>query len=187
MMKFKLLAGAAMAAVFAAGSAAAAEPGWYGAVDLGYHWPEGIKADSSNLGANGNKYTWRFNQEDDWVGFARLGYQFNEHWRVELEGGYRPGDIESVRGGNTNSIFGLCTPGIVRTTAAPNCGSPNGKIESWTAILNGIYDFNTGWVIDPFIGAGVGVNHVNMLVDGQFSNVTGVVTGGGGTNPPIQN
>jgi OOP family OmpA-OmpF porin len=60
-MKFKLLAGAAMAAVFAA-SGAVAQVGWYGAADIGYHWPEGIKADSSNLAANGIKYTWRFNQ-----------------------------------------------------------------------------------------------------------------------------
>ena len=185
-MKFKLLAGAALAAVFAAGSAAAAE-GWYGAVDLGYHWPEGIKADSSNNAANGIKYTWRFNQEDSWAGFARLGYQFNNHWRVELEGGYRPGDIESVRGGTTQAVLGLCTAGVVRTAAAPNCGAPDGKIESWTAILNGIYDFDTGWVIDPFIGAGIGVNHVNMRVDGQFSNVTGVVTGVAGANPAFQN
>ena len=133
-MKFKLLAGAALAAVFAAGSAAAAE-GWYGAVDLGYHWPEGIRADSSNLAANGIKYTWRFNQQDDWAGFARLGYQFGDHWRVELEAGYRPGDIDSVRGGTTQAIVGLCTPGVVRTTTAPACGSPDGKIESWTAML----------------------------------------------------
>ena len=74
-MKFKLLAGAAMAAVFAA-SGASAQVGWYGAIDLGYHWAEGIKGDSSNLAANGIRYTWRFNQEDDWAGFARLGYQF---------------------------------------------------------------------------------------------------------------
>ena len=85
-MKLKLLAGAAVAAALVA-SGASAQVGWYGAVDLGYHWPEGIKADSTALAANGIKYTWRFNQEDDWTGFARLGYQFTDHWRVELEAG----------------------------------------------------------------------------------------------------
>ena len=185
-MKFKLLAGAAMAAVFAA-SGAAAQVGWYGAIDLGYHWPDGIKADSSNLAANGIKYTWRFNQKDDWAGFARLGYQFTDHWRVELEAGYRPGDIQSVRGGTTQAIVGLCTPGVVRTTAAPVCGSPHGKIESWTVMGNVIYDIGPDWVIDPFIGAGVGVNHISLTTDGQFSNVTGVITGPAGTNPAIQN
>ncbi|MCE2987711.1 MAG: hypothetical protein LW830_07635, partial [Phenylobacterium sp.] len=35
-MKFKLLAGAALAAVTIASGASAREVGWYGAVDLGY-------------------------------------------------------------------------------------------------------------------------------------------------------
>jgi opacity protein-like surface antigen len=52
-MKFKLLAGAALAAVFAA-SGASAQVGWYGAVDLGYHWPDGIEGSSSNNAANGS-------------------------------------------------------------------------------------------------------------------------------------
>ena len=58
-MKFKLLAGAALAAVFAATGASAQSSwshdwstwnniGWYGAVDLGYHWPDGISGSSSN-------------------------------------------------------------------------------------------------------------------------------------------
>src|SRR5579862_4709256 len=145
-MKFKLLAGAAVAAVLAAsGTAAVAETylplGWYGAIDLGYHWPEGIKADSSNLAANGIKTTWRFNQQDDYAVFARLGYQVADHWRVELEAGYRPGNINSVRGGTNQAISGLCTSGVVRTAAAPTCGSPDGKIESFTLMGNVIYDF----------------------------------------------
>ena len=64
-MKFKLLAGAALAAVFAASGASAQVAGWYGAVDLGYHLPEGIEADSSNNGANGQAYNWDISQEDD--------------------------------------------------------------------------------------------------------------------------
>jgi opacity protein-like surface antigen len=70
-MKFKLLAGAAMAAVFAASGASAQEVGWYGAVDLGYHWPEGVDAESSNNAANGNPYNWDVNQEEDWAALAR--------------------------------------------------------------------------------------------------------------------
>ena len=130
-MKLKLLAGAAMAAAFAA-SGAAAQEGWYGAVDLGYHWPDQFEVTSSNNAANGSPYAWELNQEDDWAGFARLGYQLNDHWRVELEVGYRGGDIDSVRGGSNQSIIGLCTPGVTRTTAAPACGSPDGDVTSWT-------------------------------------------------------
>ena len=105
-MKFKLLAGAALAAVFAASGASAQEVGWYGAVDLGYHWPEGIEGDSSNNAANSQPYSWDFNQEEDWAGFARLGYRLSEHWRVELEGGYRSGDIGKVRA--VSGPNGLC-------------------------------------------------------------------------------
>src|SRR5690606_23051297 len=106
-MKLKLLAGAALAAVVAASGASAQDTGWYGAVNLGYHWPEGIEADSSVNAANQAPYQWDFNQEEDWAGFARLGYQITPHWRVELEGGYRPGDLESVRGdASKNAVLG---------------------------------------------------------------------------------
>src|ERR1700709_583952 len=107
-MKLNLLAGAAIAAAFVA-TGASAQVGWYGAVDLGYHWPDGIKGTSSNNSATGNPYIWDFNQEDDWAAFARLGYQLTDHWRVELELGYRSGDIDSVRGGTNQAIVGLCT------------------------------------------------------------------------------
>ena len=56
-MKLKLLAGAAMAAACVA-SGAAARDGWYGAVDLGYHWPTEFKVTSSNNAANGSPYAW---------------------------------------------------------------------------------------------------------------------------------
>ena len=52
---------------------------------------------------------------------------------------------------------------------------------------NVIYDIGPDWMIDPFIGAGVGVNHLELTTDGQFSNVTGVVTAQAGANPAIQN
>ena len=182
-MKFKLLAGAALAAVCAA-SGASAQDGWYGAVDLGYHWPQGVEAKSSNNGFNGTPYAWTFDQKKDWAGFARLGYRLSDNWRVELEGGYRPGDMESVRGGTSNSILGLCTPGVVRTAAAPTCGAPSGKMEAWTVMGNLLYDFAPNSVLDPFVGVGVGVNHVKLNTLGQFSNVTGTISA---TNPALQN
>ncbi|MCI3135408.1 outer membrane protein, partial [Phenylobacterium aquaticum] len=184
-MKFKLLAGAALAAVFAASGAAAQEPGWYGAVDLGYHTPEGAEMTSSNNSASGAPYNWDLTQKDDWAGFARLGYQLNDHWRVELEGGYRAGDVQSFRGSSSQAIIGLCTPGVLRTAASPNCGAPSGSMASWTVMGNVIYDILPDSAINPFIGAGVGVNHLKAdSVVGQFSNVTGTISA---ANPGIQN
>src|SRR5213592_425487 len=149
-MKFKLLAGVAMAAACAA-SAAAAQEGWYGAVDLGYHFPREYDTTSSNNAPiSGQPYSWEFNQEKDWAGFARLGYQLNPHWRVELEVGYRGGDIDSIRGHNNQSVVGLCTPGVTRTTSAPACGKPDGDVTSWTVMGNVIYDILPDSVIDPY-------------------------------------
>jgi OOP family OmpA-OmpF porin len=180
-MKFKLLAGAALAAVFAAWGAAAQDTGWYVAADVGYHWPDAFEMTSSGT----PKASWNFNQKEDWTGFARLGYQFNPHWRVELEGGYRPGDIDSIRGSANQTIQGLCAPGVIRTAASPNCGSPTGNIDSWTLMGNVIYDFMPNSTFDPFFGAGVGINQVKLNnVVGQFSTVPGVISA---SNPAYQN
>ena len=187
-MKFKLLAGAAMLAAFAAtGASAQAPTGFYGAVDLGYHKPEGIDAESSNNAPDGRRYDWNFSPEDDFTGFARIGYRLSPQFRLELEGGYRGGDIESVRGTPraANYPIGLCTQAVIRTTANPNCGSPDGSIDAYTFMANAIFDLNfiTFQRIVPFIGAGVGVNRLNADVIGQFSNV-GPITA---TNPAFQN
>jgi opacity protein-like surface antigen len=183
-MKFKLLAGAALAAVTIASGASAREVGWYGAVDFGYHWPMGIDATSSNNAANGKPYDWKLNQAEDWSGFARLGYQVSSNWRVELEGGYRPGDIESVRGGASNAILGLCTAGVVRTAAAPNCGSPAGSLKTITVMGNVIYDILPDSALNPFIGVGVGINQTKAdTIVGQFSTITPVGPAATAANP----
>ena len=179
-MKFKLLAGAALAAVFAATGASAQDTGWYGAVDLGQHWPEGMETATTN----GSAYRWNFNQANDWAGFARLGYQFDANWRVEMEGGYRPGDLDSVRGNTANAVLGLCTPGVVRSAGASACGAPTGDMQSYSLMANLIYDIAPDAVISPFIGGGVGINHVKLETLGQFSNVPGAINA---ANPAYQN
>src|SRR6202007_381494 len=90
-MKIGLMAGAAIAAAFAASGASApmAQPGWDGALDLRSHFPLTPHYKSTGSSPDAQLYNWRFNPKDDWTGFVRLGYRFNPHWRVELEGGYR--------------------------------------------------------------------------------------------------
>ena len=52
-MKLKLLAGVAVAGLFAAGAASAEPDGWYGAIDAGYHIMDGgINAESQTTGNN---------------------------------------------------------------------------------------------------------------------------------------
>ena len=159
-MKLKLLVGGAAAAFAMSAGAASAEPdGWYGAVDAGYHIMEdGINAESSTNGSN-----WVYEVNDGWAAFARLGYRFNPNWRVELEGGYRSGDIGTVRA--VSGPQGLCN----FTPATGPCFSPEGDIESATLMANVIYDIGGEyWGIRPFVGLGVGVNRVSIDTVGRL-------------------
>ncbi|HKR86782.1 MAG TPA: outer membrane protein, partial [Phenylobacterium sp.] len=181
-MKFKLLTGAALAAIFAASGAAAQTDynpvGWYGAVDAGYHWPETSEFNSSG----GSSFD--IKADSDWTAFARLGYQVNSHWRIEGELGYRNGDLKSVINSGGPGPVALCSPRVIRSAAAPACGGPDGSENAWTLMANVIYDIMPQSAIDPFIGAGVGAARVKLKANGQLSNVPGVISG---TNPAIQN
>ena len=73
-MNTKLLAGAALAAVFAASGASAADPGWYGAIDLGAHHTYGVNAFASDNDGDTFGGSLKTNSYD-WAGFVRLGYR----------------------------------------------------------------------------------------------------------------
>ena len=168
-MKTVILATSAAAALALSAGAASAEPnGWYGAVDAGYHHMDrDMVMESTTTGNN-----WKFEVNDGWAAFARLGYRFNPNWRVELEGGYRSGDVGKVRAVTGNN--GVCNI----TPATGPCYSPEGDIESTTLMANVIYDFGFEyWGIRPFIGAGAGVNHVSTDVLGRHRNNRAVAFG----------
>ena len=155
-MKVKLLAGVAMAGLFTAGVANAEPNGWYGAIDAGYHTIGTIETIDQPGAPFGPQFD--FEVEDDWAAFARLGYRFDQNWRVELEGGYRSNDIESVDNPNAGIPTGVCQVG----PAAAACTLPDGEISAATLMVNMIYDFGSeGDALRPFIGMGAGLNRVN--------------------------
>ena len=158
-MKTIVLASSAAAALALSAGAASAEPnGWYGAVDAGYQWIDDINAESSITGAN-----WNYEINDGWAAFARLGYRFNPNWRVELEGGYRSGDIGTIRA--VTGTQGLCN----LSPATGPCNSPEGDIRSVTLMANVIYDFGyEAWGVRPFVGLGAGANHVDVKTAGAL-------------------
>ena len=167
-MKLHLLAGAAIAAlaVVATGAAAEQAPGWYGALDLGYNSLSKYKARSTGNMVDGGPYVYDVTTDDDWAGFARLGYRYTPNWRVEFEGGYRPGDINGAHGFPRTypteaglKDTALCTVGVIRTANDP-CGSPGGKFDQTTFMVNVYYDIMPESSFHPFIGAGVGRDHV---------------------------
>ncbi|MDB5472022.1 MAG: hypothetical protein JWR84_3582 [Caulobacter sp.] len=125
-MKLKLLAGAALAATLVASGASAQDSGWYGAIDLGYHWSDDTNYDSALGSIN-------VDPDDTWMGAARLGYRLSPHWRVELEGAYRPGEIPAG---------GFFT---------------GGDFEVWSLMGNVIVDLIPDGDLSPFIGVGAGI------------------------------
>ncbi|ESQ94170.1 OmpA family protein [Asticcacaulis benevestitus] len=175
-MKHILLASAALAAMAVAGSAAAEQAnGWYGAVDLGYNWKSDYKARSQGAMPDGGAYVYNVATDDDWAGFARLGYRYSPNWRVEFEGGYRPGDISSARGfartypGSAALVdTAICTTGVIRGAADP-CGSPKGSFEQTTVMVNLYYDIMPESQFHPFVGAGFGLDSVKAKMLGQLS------------------
>ena len=89
-MRLKLMAAAGAVALTMASGAAAQVNGLYIAGDVGYHQAE-AELDSTGPGARVN---WSFSPDADWAGFGRIGFRFSPNIRLELEGGYRPGDLE---------------------------------------------------------------------------------------------
>ena len=62
---------------------------------------------------------------------------------------------------------------MTRTTAAPNCGSPNGRIESWNEAAQGIYGWAEPEVLGHAIGAVVTANRTesaSILERGQHTH-----------------
>jgi outer membrane protein OmpA-like peptidoglycan-associated protein/outer membrane protein W len=164
-VKSLILASSAAAALALSAGAASAEPdGWYGAIDAGYHIIDDINTEASTTGHN-----WNWEVNDGWAAFARLGYRFNPNWRVELEGGYRSGDIGRVRA--VSGPNGLCN----LTPATGPCHSPEGDITATTLMANVLYDFGSpDWTIRPFVGLGVGFNRVNTDTIGRERQNPGV-------------
>ncbi|NBB15727.1 outer membrane beta-barrel protein, partial [Caulobacter sp. SLTY] len=169
MNKKALLLGGVLGALALAPQAMAQERGWYGAFDLGYHWPEGMETSSEGIAVDGSPYKYDFQQEDNLAGFARLGYQFAPNWRVELEGGVRTGDIESITGDPNRLTVpdAVCSPTV---PVGPTCSAPQGSVESYTFMANVLYDFFPSSSFRPFVGAGIGVNKVKMDIGGRFND-----------------
>jgi opacity protein-like surface antigen len=76
---------------------------------------------------------------DSYVIGAGVGYRVNPNIRTELALAYRGGfDLDQADAGAPPTTF-------------------RGKIQNWTAMLNGYYDFEVGGPWKPYVTAGVGV------------------------------
>ena len=175
-MKLKLLAGAALAALAVAGAASAEQAtGWYGAIDLGSNTKSDYKARSQGDMVDGGPFVYNISTKDNVAGFARLGYRYSPNWRVELEGGIRPGDVDGAIGfprtyaGGNLLPTALCNPGNGARTASSACGHPSGIFNQTSLMVNLIYDIMPESRFHPFVGVGAGIDSVKARMIGQFS------------------
>ncbi|MGG5824090.1 outer membrane beta-barrel protein, partial [Falsiroseomonas sp. HW251] len=105
------------------------------------------------------------------VGFAgvgSVGWGFGNGLRAEFEVNYRNNDVDSMRVSNVG--FG---PG----------SNYAGNAFSWGFMVNAFYDFNLGWPVVPYVGAGIGTviqnwNNIRQSNQANGSNYLHVV----GTN-----
>lgn len=172
-----LLVTASAVALAVSASAASAQDGWYGAVDLGWHSQQSGDWVSERGNPFGERARWEFETEDDWAAFARFGARIAPKWRFEVEGGYRVGDIDEIFG-RTGGAFpqGLCATGTTGLT----CPSATGDMHNYSLMANFIYDFSPESRFNPFVGFGVGASLVDIDVEGTLAT-------SGGVGPAVQN
>jgi outer membrane protein OmpA-like peptidoglycan-associated protein len=80
-----------------------------------------------------------------WMGLLRGGYDYGNGWRTELEGGYRDNNVDKVDG-----------------------VSQSGDVKTWDAMVNVLYEFETGTMFRPYLGIGLGGANVS------YNNVGGI-------------
>jgi outer membrane protein OmpA-like peptidoglycan-associated protein len=77
-----------------------------------------------------------------WLGLIRGGYDYGNGWRTELELGYRDNEVDSIDGVSGGS----------------------GDVTQWDAMINVLYEFETGTMFRPYLGVGLGGADVTMDV-----------------------
>lgn len=78
-----------------------------------------------------------------WAGIGTLGFRFGNGLRTELEGGYRFND------GEINGI--------------------SANTKTWNAMANLLYDLETGTLLEPYIGFGLGAVNTEMANDSEWA------------------
>ncbi|MBI1213989.1 MAG: outer membrane beta-barrel protein [Alphaproteobacteria bacterium] len=162
--KATLLGAAASLALLAAsaGSASAAHfHGWYLGVEGGANWVEDFGA-RYRRGPVGSTTTsanrLNFELDSGWAGLATLGYGFGNHWRVELEGGYRHNNLDKLH-------WRFPTPSVT---------SPSGDLNEWSVMANVAYDLILTDRLSLSLGAGAGADDAHLKLRTTLSSTVRV-------------
>ena len=195
-MKLILLTGSAVAALAMAAPGAMAEQptGFYIGGDLGINYKSDQKLKSDNDIATGfGPYQYNLSTHDANFGvLGRLGYRFNEHWRVEGELGYRPGSVDRMVGPRTyfpgdSTANRAPDSAICGTVTATTCTGPHGHMNQTSAFANVIRDFAPDYRFHPFLGLGIGAVNASTSVNGIMSRTGQTITiSGNKVEPAVQ-
>lgn len=161
-------------------------PRFYLALDLGYHWPRPINATSLGLAPDNRPYNWLYRINPDWAAFGRVGYRVSRHWRVEFDAGLRESNINSIHapGPNVSGFsvgrpaqpYALCDHHVV----PPPCARIAYPHTNWAyaddGMINVIYDLLPGKRLNPFVGVGGGIYHLQFDAHFYFSGVPGPIS-----------
>ena len=133
-------------AMLAAARPATAErfTSWYGAIEGGGNWIEQFELEEylTPLGAPPSQSMLR--TDPGWAAMVSLGYAFDEEWRLEVEGGYRDNQFDTIlpAGGVTSTI--------------------DGRFRHFTLMANAVHDIVSPQGVVLSLGGGVGAVHSRM-------------------------
>jgi opacity protein-like surface antigen len=139
---------AAPAATYAPAPVVAPVPAYNRNIISGLYISGGIGGD---MALNSNASGIQTQYKAGYVGVAAIGYGFGNGFRAEVEANFRQNAIDKVK-------FASVTQG----------GS--GYLNNWAGMVNGLYDFDIGGPITPYVGVGVGMGQVG-IDPGQLDRV----------------
>jgi outer membrane protein OmpA-like peptidoglycan-associated protein len=150
----KLLLASAAVAVLASPALAAERNGWYVGLGTGYSIVEGDLTVSAipPLTAKANP---AFDTDAGWGVHGAIGKAFADHWRIELEVGYRENDAS----------FSIVRPvGGIGPFVTTNYGA---NVSQLTGMINAAYDWPLAskWALTT--GAGVGIDRASLDLNGN--------------------
>ena len=142
-----LLLGAVASIAFASSANAAHFKGWYVGLEAGANWIDDVDAvgtvDTGSFTFSG---TGAVPLESGWAALATVGFAFDDHWRLELEGGYRS---------NETDFYNII------------------EVTEWSVMANALYDINLSPNLDLTLGAGVGYDLATLDIGGVIDDDDG--------------
>ncbi len=145
----------AVASVGAAQAGTVMPDGWYVSLAAGANWVPNDKVRWSSTGTSTNyRYSW----DTGYAVLASVGYDFDNHWRAELEVGYRHNKSKSA-----------CTAGgcFDPDNTGVGSGPPGESLWQLSQMVNVLYDFSLGGNWTASVGAGIGGNLVVFEDEGH--------------------